>query len=100
MTTFWPLMNEARSPLYYRVSPGEYQKVKDEISRKGEHLIATFHSHQKTRSIPSYTDRFNHLDQTILMLILSLKVTPPELKGYFIEDGHSYIPYPIVMNSQ
>ncbi|GEN45546.1 Mov34/MPN/PAD-1 family protein [Alkalibacillus haloalkaliphilus] len=100
VTTFWPLVNEAQSPLYYKVSLNEYLKVKDEISRKGEQLIATFHSHPKTRAIPSYTDRFNHPDQTILMLILSLKVTPPELKGYYIEDVHSYVPYPIVINSQ
>ncbi|MDQ0350206.1 proteasome lid subunit RPN8/RPN11 [Alkalibacillus filiformis] len=100
VTTFWPLKNEAQSPLYYRVSPGEYQNVKYEISRKNEQLIATFHSHPKTRATPSYTDRLNHPDQAILMLILSLKVNPPELKGYFIEDVHSYVPYPIVMNSQ
>ncbi|WP_157783074.1 hypothetical protein [Alkalibacillus haloalkaliphilus] len=42
MTLYWPLMNESRSPFYYRVSLGEYQKVKDEMSRKNEQLIARF----------------------------------------------------------
>jgi [CysO sulfur-carrier protein]-S-L-cysteine hydrolase len=53
---FIPMLNEARSPTFYRFDSGEHLKVWREMDDRDEEPVVIYHSHTATEAYPSRTD--------------------------------------------
>jgi [CysO sulfur-carrier protein]-S-L-cysteine hydrolase len=53
---FIPMLNEARSPTFYRFDSGEQLKVWRELDDRDEVPVVIYHSHTATEAYPSRTD--------------------------------------------
>jgi [CysO sulfur-carrier protein]-S-L-cysteine hydrolase len=53
---FIPMLNEARSPTFYRFDSGEQLKVWREMDDRDEVPVVIYHSHTATEAYPSRTD--------------------------------------------
>jgi proteasome lid subunit RPN8/RPN11 len=53
---FIPMLNEARSPTFYRFDSGEHLKVWRELDDRDEEPVVIYHSHTATEAYPSRTD--------------------------------------------
>lgn len=89
-----PLDNAARSPVYYRPDDKQMLAAFDALDESELQLVAIFHSHVASPALPSPTDiREAHYPDSIY-IIVSLRATPPEARGFLIrkkdwrdEDG-------------
>ena len=54
--TLYRARNAEASPLRYRLDPQDQFTIMSELDRKGEELVAIYHSHTKSPAYPSQTD--------------------------------------------
>jgi molybdopterin/thiamine biosynthesis adenylyltransferase/rhodanese-related sulfurtransferase/proteasome lid subunit RPN8/RPN11 len=92
-TTFHPARNAEASPLRYDVHPDDLVRIVLGIEERGEDLVGIFHSHVRSRAVPSATDlRTAHYPGVVHVLAsLAKPVTSAHeaLRAWRIDDGVS-----------
>ncbi|WP_431308912.1 Mov34/MPN/PAD-1 family protein [Halalkalibacter flavus] len=83
----WKLVNEIKSDRRYFVGKKVVEETFKQINKQKEKVIAIYHSHPTTKPIPSSYDLVNHIDDEIVMVIISYKFKKPKIKCYRIEAG-------------
>jgi len=81
--------NEMASPLAYNVHPQDLLRITEEISERGEDLLAIYHSHTKSPAEPSQTDinlAVNWPDPVYLICSLA-EGDAPVVRGWALRDG-------------
>lgn len=81
------LTNVERSPVRFTVSPAEHYRAILHAERSGWSIRGSFHSHPKSRAVPSPTDVAGALDPDWIYCIVGLAGPEPELGVYRIVDG-------------
>ncbi|MGP4072100.1 Mov34/MPN/PAD-1 family protein [Piscibacillus sp. B03] len=84
--TFLPLVNESNNHYQYKVSYEQLNRLLQQINFTNQELIAIYHSHPLQRAVPSSLDLLNHPDDSIKMIIVSLKQGHPVVKCYSINN--------------
>jgi proteasome lid subunit RPN8/RPN11 len=93
-TAFHPARNIEASPIRYNVHPEDLVRIVLAIDDAGEDLVAIFHSHTRSASVPSATDRRTAQYDRPYYLIASLAIpdAPPEsaLRAWRTMGGQSF----------
>ena len=71
----------------YLIDPTDHFTVIREARAKSLDVIGAYHSHPRSRALPSETDRRDGF-AGFLFLIAGLAVDPPELTGWIWTDGN------------
>ena len=83
----WKLENELKSDRRFYVGEKAVAKNLKSIANKNEMLLAIYHSHPTTAPLPSHYDISNHMDDNIIMVIITYKTKTPKMKCYRISNG-------------
>jgi proteasome lid subunit RPN8/RPN11 len=78
----------------YLIDPRDHLKAIRSARTRGLHVVGAYHSHPRSRAIPSATDAaegFSHF----LYVIVGLAVEPPELTAWTWRDGN-FVAVPLV----
>jgi [CysO sulfur-carrier protein]-S-L-cysteine hydrolase len=85
----FPLTNIDHSPEHFSFDPAEQFNVMRAARAEGYKIVANYHSHTETPSLPSEEDIRLAYDPNILYLIVSLAAEVPTLKAFRIVNGQS-----------
>jgi proteasome lid subunit RPN8/RPN11 len=81
---WYPLINEAASPVAYYSAP--FFAVKD-MRGSGYEIVAIYHSHPTSEPIPSDTDlKQNGYGSDVVNFIIGLKGTTPLVRGWWLTE--------------
>ncbi|HHT02626.1 MAG TPA: M67 family metallopeptidase [Firmicutes bacterium] len=83
------MRNAANSPVCYRIDAREQAQVMDEIARRGERLLAIYHSHPTAPAQPSRRDIELAAYRDVVYVIISLR-RPVTVRGFYIKDGQAW----------
>lgn len=81
--------NELASPYSYSVDARDLLRITEDIDKRGEELVAIYHSHTKSPPEPSQTDinlATNWPDPVYIICSIA-DHDDPELRGWEIRDG-------------
>ena len=86
------MLNEARSPTFYRFESGEYFRVDKAMRAADEDYIVIYHSHTATEAYPSRTDIGLANEPGAHYVLVSTREHgnsegPVEFRSYRIIDG-------------
>jgi proteasome lid subunit RPN8/RPN11 len=85
----FPMTNADASPEHFGFDPAEQFAAFKEAGRRGQKLIACYHSHPATPARPSAEDvRLAH-DPEISYVIVSLAAAEPTVESFRIRDGEA-----------
>jgi proteasome lid subunit RPN8/RPN11 len=89
---FYPGTNGAASATRYTMPPEEVLAAFEDMRARGWRLGAIVHSHPRGPATPSPTDLREAYYPEALMVIVSLAVTPPEARAWWVgaADGRPY----------
>jgi proteasome lid subunit RPN8/RPN11 len=92
VTAVYPCENAAHSTRIYRVGGRDLVRATLDANRRGEEIIAVWHSHTHSDAYPSRTDveqamEAQKLERPWLYPIVSLKYGEPVLRAYWIRDS-------------
>ncbi len=92
VTAVYPCENAAHSARVYRIGGKDLMRSTLDANRRGEEIIAVWHSHTHTDAYPSPTDveqamEAQKLERPWLYPIVSLKYGEPVLRAYWIRDS-------------
>ena len=86
ITKVFPISNIADAPeTSYRLQPAEQLQAIKQIDADGLKWIGVYHSHPRSRPIPSPADIQQASDDSLLHLIVSLRHSKPKLKLWRIQ---------------
>ncbi len=84
----YPAANAEASPLRYSLDPADQFRIMREIEKRGEELVAIYHSHTASVAYPSQTDVNLAFYPDAVYLIVSVEdLANPVVKGFHIRDG-------------
>ncbi len=83
----FPVANQLRSPVRFRMEPRQQVKAYFEILERGWELAAIYHSHPDGPEIPSQTDVAEHAYPEAIALIWSRQGGKWSCKGFRIQAG-------------
>jgi [CysO sulfur-carrier protein]-S-L-cysteine hydrolase len=80
--------NALASPFSYDIDSKDLIRAYNDITGRGEDLVAIYHSHTRSAAAPSQTDINLAQYPDSVYLIVSLEdAEHPELRGFWIRDG-------------
>jgi [CysO sulfur-carrier protein]-S-L-cysteine hydrolase len=79
-----PLVNALASPVEYLSEPRSMFEAVREIDRLGLDMLAVYHSHPTSEPIPSRKDREQSYSPNVVHLIISLKHSRPQIRGWWL----------------
>ncbi|WP_062513303.1 Mov34/MPN/PAD-1 family protein [Halobacillus sp. KGW1] len=82
----WPLENEWKARNRFFVSAKVVAQTLEHVSHAGHKVLAIYHTHPDTAPYPSYTDLLHHPDDNVIMVILSYKTNPPNMRCFTIKN--------------
>jgi [CysO sulfur-carrier protein]-S-L-cysteine hydrolase len=91
-STYHPARNAAESPYVYSVHPDDLARIVIGIEDRGQDLVAIFHSHARTPSVPSPTDRREARYRVVYLVatLSELGASPAaSLRAWRIDDGEA-----------
>ncbi len=84
----YPLSNEDRSEVSYRLNPEEQYHVFVEIEAQGQQLIGIYHSHPQTVAYPSTRDiEAAYYPEAVYLIVSLIDETSPEVRAFRIRNG-------------
>jgi [CysO sulfur-carrier protein]-S-L-cysteine hydrolase len=91
VVAFHPARNAEASPLRYNVDAEDLVRITFAIEDAGQDLVAIFHSHTRSRAVPSATDRRAAMYPDAFYVLATLAdrdATPADaLRAWRIRDG-------------
>ncbi|WP_217586153.1 M67 family metallopeptidase [Lentibacillus saliphilus] len=84
--SIWTLENELKSSSRFFVHKNVVADTLQQIHKCKEHVLAIYHSHPSTAPIPSSYDVYHHTDESVKMVIVSLKSQEPQVKCFDIKQ--------------
>jgi proteasome lid subunit RPN8/RPN11 len=81
---FYPCTNDAASAKLYTINPKEHLRAELDAEDRGWEILGCVHSHTHTEPYPSPTDVAQAPDPAWCYVIVSLKRSEPEIRGYRI----------------
>jgi [CysO sulfur-carrier protein]-S-L-cysteine hydrolase len=81
---WFPLVNEAKSPVEYLSDPRSMFAADKERRRLGLEFVATYHSHPTSAPIPSRTDLARTYSDDVVNFIISMSGPEPEMRGWWL----------------
>jgi proteasome lid subunit RPN8/RPN11 len=83
----YPLVNEAASPVAYRVAehPSLFAAMRDMRQHELE-VLAVYHSHPTTEPLPSKTDREQWHYEGSVCLIIAPESAEPQVRAWWLES--------------
>jgi proteasome lid subunit RPN8/RPN11 len=89
VASFYPLRNASQSETRYDADPRDLIEAVQALRRRGEEILALYHSHPRWAAVPSQTDlRENHYGD-VPRIIVSLLGPEPEVRIWRL-DPESY----------
>lgn len=86
VTSLYPLVNEAASPIEYRVNGYELLQKSKLMRQRGEDVLAIYHSHPTAPPVPSRKDLAEAYYGSSIYLIISLAGSEPEMRGWWLTE--------------
>jgi len=87
VAAYWPVENDAASPLRFEMNPRDQLRAYQEIEDRGLE-VAIFHSHTRSPAYPSQTDvNFAGLWPGAPWIIAGVSEEEPELRAYAIDGA-------------
>jgi proteasome lid subunit RPN8/RPN11 len=82
----YPLVNAAASPREFLSDDRSMLDADRDMRARGLDLLAVYHSHPTSPAVPSRTDLARHWYADVVCLIVSLAVTPPEVRAWRLTE--------------
>ena len=79
---FYPLRNLDRSETRYNADPGDLIRADQDLRAREANLLAIYHSHPRSRPIPSQADLAMNYHDDLPRIIVSLLSDPPEVRTW------------------
>ena len=90
VTARYPLVNAVASPREYLSQPESMFSAYRDMRQHGLEILAIYHSHPSSDPVPSRTDLERNYSGDVVNFIISLKLEPPVLRGWWLkEDKYS-----------
>jgi proteasome lid subunit RPN8/RPN11 len=86
VTRRYPLVNAAASPREFLSDSRSMLDADRDMRAKGLDLLAVYHSHPMSPAVPSRTDLARHWYADVVCVIVSLAVTPPEVRAWRLTE--------------
>lgn len=83
---WYPLVNEAASPIAYRSEPGSMFGAVKDMRASGYEVVAIYHSHPTSAPIPSRTDLEQNYSSDVVNFIIGLQESPPLMRGWWLTE--------------
>jgi [CysO sulfur-carrier protein]-S-L-cysteine hydrolase len=80
----YPLLNAAASPVEFESDPVSLLSAWNDINRQGLDVLAVYHSHPTSEPVPSRKDLARNWSPDVVNLIISLTITPPTVRGWWL----------------
>jgi [CysO sulfur-carrier protein]-S-L-cysteine hydrolase len=81
---WYPLVNEAASPVEYRSDARSMFEATKQMRHHGQEIVAVYHSHPTSEPIPSRTDLERRYSDDVIHLIMGLAGPQPVLRGWWL----------------
>lgn len=81
------MTNADPSPVSYFMEPVEQFRLFKELREAGEQMLSIYHSHPVSEAYPSSKDIELAFYPDVIYLIISLRHSPPVIKGFTISEG-------------
>ncbi|HWY87080.1 MAG TPA: M67 family metallopeptidase [Gemmataceae bacterium] len=85
----YPLVNAAANPWEYVSEPRSMLNAEKARRAEGLEFLATYHSHPRSRPVPSIIDLERNYSPDVVTMIVSLQTDVPEIRGWWL-DGNEY----------
>jgi proteasome lid subunit RPN8/RPN11 len=93
----YPLVNASASPVEYLSEGPSHLAAHRDLCKAGLEELAVYHSHPTTEPIPSRTDLERNLWPGVVHLIVSMRTSSPEMRGWWLrEDSYTEAEWEIV----
>lgn len=84
---WYPLVNEAASPIEYRSEPRSMFLADREMRKSNYEVVAIYHSHPTSEPIPSRTDLQRNYSPNVVNLIIGLNGADPLVRGWWLTEN-------------
>ena len=82
----YPLVNAAASPREFLSDDRSMLDADRDMRARGLDLLAVYHSHPTSAAVPSRIDLERHWLTGVMCMIVSLAVTPPDVKAWWLTE--------------
>ena len=86
---WYPLVNDAASPIEYRSEPRSMLQAIKDMDRSNQIVVAIYHSHPTSEPIPSRTDIERNYSPEVVNFIIGLNNPTPLVRGWWL-DGSGF----------
>lgn len=85
----YKMTNTESSPVSYLMDPKEQLLVEKDIRKRGEKMLAIYHSHPNSTAFPSVKDAREayHWNWNALYIIIGMAQEAPEVRSFSIDEG-------------
>ncbi len=84
---WYPLVNEAASPIEYRSEPRSMFQAVKAMRPAGQDIVAIYHSHPTSAPIPSKTDMERFYSPEVVHFIIGMQGPEPLVRGWWLTDS-------------
>jgi proteasome lid subunit RPN8/RPN11 len=84
---WYPLVNEAASPIEYRSEPRSMFLAIRQMRKEGQEIVAIYHSHPTSEPIPSRTDLERNYDPQVVHFIIGLHGPEPIVRAWRLVES-------------
>jgi [CysO sulfur-carrier protein]-S-L-cysteine hydrolase len=85
VTSIYPLRNESQSEKRYNADPHDLINTQLELRRRGQEILAIYHSHPRWEAIPSRTDLAENYYGEVPRIIVSLLRESPDVRVWRLD---------------
>ena len=84
--TWYPLVNEAASPVEYRSEPRSMFEAIKAMRAAGHEILAVYHSHPTSEPVPSQTDLERLYSGDVIHFIIGMSDPAPVVRGWWLTE--------------